>query len=74
MTTNTASSTRIQTSWLFSLMSFLKTGLIKSSVSVELEVSTKEDSVDIDAESTMMTITPMRISGRVDSIVGTMES
>ena len=55
-------------------MSLAKTGLMKSRVRVELEVRTSEDRVDMEAESTMITMTPMRMSGRVESMVGMMES
>ena len=55
--------------------SFLKTcPRIRSSVIVELEVRTSEDRVDMEAESTRMTTTPIRMSGRPESMVGTTES
>ena len=38
------------------------------------EVSTKDASVDIDAERTSSTTSAMRTSGKVTSIEGTMES
>ena len=41
---------------------------------VELEVSTSEASVDIEAESTNNTTRAISTSGRVTSIAGTMES
>ena len=50
------------------------TGLMKSSVSVELEVRTSEESVDIEAESTMITMMPIKMSGSPESIVGMTES
>ena len=46
----------------------------KSSVSVEEEVSTSEESVDMEAESTSTTTMPSRISGKPESMVGMMES
>ena len=58
----------------FSLI-FLKTlPLRRSRVMVELEVSTREDRVDMDAESTRTTTTPMRISGSLESMKGMMLS
>ena len=50
-------------------------GLIRSIVRVELEVSTRDESVDIEAESTSTTTIPSRISGNaVSSIDGTILS
>ena len=48
--------------------------LIKSNVKVELEASTREDRVDMDADSTRITTTAIRIAGRPDSMVGMTES
>ncbi len=56
------------TTCFFSLIFFITRSLSRSSVMVELEVSTREDSVDMDADSTSTTTIPIRISGRVDSI------
>jgi len=42
----------------------------RSSVIVELDVSTSEESVDIDAESTRTTTIPIRISGSFESMEG----
>ena len=54
---------------------FLKTDSFRtSSVSVELEVNTSEDNVDMEAESTSTTTIPIRISGNVESICGTILS
>ena len=47
---------------------------MKSSVKVELDAKTREESVDMEAESTRMTTTAIRIVGSPDSIVGTTES
>ena len=47
---------------------------MKSSVKVELEVSTREERVDMEAESTRMTTTAMRKVGRPESMVGMMAS
>ena len=55
-------------------MFFMKLSFRKSSVSVELEAMTSEDNVDIEADSTRSTTRPIRISGRVESIVGIIES
>ena len=63
-------STRITRSCTLSLISFTRFPLIKSSVRVELEVSTSEDRVDIDADSTSIITIPINRSGRVDSIDG----
>ena len=43
-------------------------------VSVEDDVSTSEDSVDMDADSTSTITRPISTSGRVDSMVGITES
>ena len=43
-------------------------------MSVELDVRTSEESVDIEAENTSTTTIPIRISGSVESIVGTILS
>ena len=61
-------STRIMSTCFSSVMSFLK-GLIRSMVIVEEEVSTREDSVDMDAESTSTTSSPIRASGRASLII-----
>ena len=46
----------------------------RSSVMVEDEVSTREDRVDMEAESTRMMTMAISTSGRLDSMAGTMES
>ena len=71
---NTMMSTRIVESWPFSLIFFTTLPLSTSSVSVEEDVSTSEDKVDIEAESTSTMTMPMSRSGRVESIVGMIES
>ena len=54
---------------------FLRTlAFKKSSVSVEREVNTKEDSVDMEAERTRTITTPIKISGREESMKGMMPS
>ena len=55
-------------------MSFFMSGLIRSSVRVELDVRTSDERVDMEAENTSTTTIPIRISGSVESIVGTMLS
>ena len=47
---------------------------MKSSVRVELEASTSEDSVDMEAESTSTTTTAISTVESPSSMVGTMES
>ena len=74
MTTNTTSSPRMHRSCPRSPKSFTRLPLIRSSVSVEDEVSTSELSVLMEAESTRTITSPTRMSGRPDSIVGMMES
>ena len=49
-------------------------GSMMSSVSVDPEVSTSEDKVDMDADRTRIITTPIIRSGRVSSIDGTMLS
>ena len=65
---------RITISDFFSSSLFLHSGFIRSSVSVELDVSTSEDSVDIDAERTRITTIPISISGSDSSIFGIIPS
>ena len=47
---------------------------MKSSVKVELDAKTRDDRVDMDAESTRITTTAIRIVGSPESMVGTTES
>ena len=54
----------------FSVISFFDAGFITSSVNVELDVSTSEESVDMEAESTSTITTAITIDGSVESIVG----
>ena len=49
-------------------------GFKKSSVSVELDVSTSDASVDMDAESTRITTSAISTGESPDSMVGIMES
>ena len=54
--------------FFFSPSSFLDTGSIKSSVTVEALVKTKDYSVDIDAESTKTITTPIKTGVKLESI------
>ena len=74
MTTNTTSSTRMYTTRLFSVIFFTTLPSSKSSVSVDEDVSTSEESVDIEAERTSTITRPISTFGSVESIVGMMES
>ena len=58
----------------FSVKPFLNAGLITSSVNVELDVKTSDESVDIEAESTSTITIAITISGNVESIAGTIVS
>ena len=58
----------------FWLIFFMILSLIKSSVSVELEASTRLESVDIEAESTKIITTPIKNSGRRSIIAGIIAS
>ena len=66
--------TRMISSCCFSFISFTIFPLIRSSVRVELEVRTKEDRVDMEAERTRITTTPISTSGRVESMAGMIAS
>ena len=71
ITIKAAINARIKTIWLLWLRSFLIPPLIRSSVNVELELITSEESVLIDAETTKINTSAMRIAGRLCcSIVG----
>ena len=74
MAMNTTIKQRMTNTWVFSLMVFTRLPLRKSSVSVELEASTRDDSVDMEAESTRMTTTATITSGRPESMAGMMAS
>ena len=71
---NTTINTLMMNTCRFSSMSFITCPFKRSSVNVELEASTSDDSVDIDAESTRITTTPSRISGSPDNMMGITES
>lgn len=67
-------STRMMSTWVFSFISFTKLSFKKSRVRVELEASTREDRVDMEADSTRITTMAMSTSGSPESMVGMMES
>ena len=54
----------------FSSIFFTTWPLSRSRVTVEEEVSTREDRVDMEAESTRMMTMAMRMSGRLESMAG----
>ena len=58
----------------FSLIFLTTLSLIKSSVKVELEAITSDESVDIEAESTNMITIAISISGKFSSIAGIIAS
>ena len=53
---------------------FFVIGTMKSSVSVELDVRTSDERVDIEAERTRISVIPMMIGERFESIVGIISS
>ena len=67
-------SIRIVNTFFFSDIPFAMVPSIISKVSTELEVNTKDDKVDIDADNTSITTTAIKRSGRSDSIDGMIES
>ncbi len=67
----TAMNILIITTCFFSVI-FLQNGLIRSIVRVDDEVKTKLERVDIEADKTSTITTPIRMSGIVDIICGTM--
>ena len=69
-----ATRTRMTTSCFLSSISFMQVFFRTSRVRVELEVSTSEESVDMEAERTSTITTPIRMSGSVESMTGTIES
>ena len=74
MAMNTTMRHRITRTCFFWLMPFTRWSRIRSRVRVELEASTREDRVDMEAESTRMTTTAMSTSDSPESMVGMMES
>ena len=71
---NTTISRRMKRTCFDSLMFLIKLSFIRSIVIVELETMTRDERVDMDAESTRMTIRAIIPSERPESIVGMMES
>ena len=69
-TMKNAMKARMTIIFFFSLIPFFVIGEIKSSVMVEDDVRTREDSVDMDADRTSTSTTAMSISGRFESMVG----
>ena len=74
MMIKTATRIRMISSCFFSCRSLITVPLIKSRVSVELDASTRDDRVDMDADNTSTTTTAMRKGERSESMVGMMES
>ena len=72
--TNMTSMTLMISICFFSSILGAMTGFIKSIVSVELDVRTRDESVDIDAESTSMTTSPIRAAGSFSSRCGMIAS
>ena len=70
MAMNTAIRQRMMNTCFFSSISLIMCPLSRSSVMVELEVSTRELRVDMEADSTRITTTASRISGRPESMAG----
>ena len=71
---NTTSMIRIVRTCFFSDIFGAIDALIKSIVSVELEVRTNEDKVDIEADNTRITTNPINTSGRFSSRCGMIAS
>ena len=74
MAMKTTTSPRIQRTCRFSSMPGNTSSLRKSRVRVELEASTREERVDMEAERTRITTTAMRMVERPESMVGTTAS
>ena len=70
ITMNTTISIRMISSCFFSSISLTTRPLSRSSVTVEDDVSTREDSVDMEAERTRMITTAIRKGERLFSMVG----
>ena len=64
----------MQSNCFFSSISFMILSFIRSRVNVELDVSTKDDNVDIEADKTRTTTIPTKISGSVASMLGMIAS
>ena len=72
--TNTTTKILISNTCFFSAVFFNTVVPKKSIVIVELDVSTNDESVDIEADNTNTITIPINISGSVESIVGIIES
>ena len=70
----TTTSTRINRSCVFSFISLMKLSFKKSMVKVELDAITREESVDMDAESTRITTNAIRPGPKFCNMVGMTES
>ena len=74
MAINTTIRNRIQSTCFFSLIFWKKSSFKKSMVNVELDAITRDDSVDMEADSTRITTKAISIGESPDSIVGITES
>ena len=74
ITTKNTSIILMHRSCIFSSIFLTTFPLIRSSVKVELDVSTSDDKVDIDADNTNTITIPIKISGKVDNIDGIIAS
>ncbi len=74
MAMKTTTSPRIQRTCFFWLIFRKKSSFRKSMVRVELEAMTKEDKVDMEADSTRITTRAMSMGDRPDSMAGIMAS
>ena len=74
MAMNTTISIRMENTCFLSSIFRKQTSFRKSMVRVELEAMTKEDNVDIEADSTRITTRAISRGDRPESMVGMMES
>ena len=65
---------RMERSCFFSSIFFMIWPFKKSIVNVELEAITNEDNVDMEADSTKMTTSPIRAGERLETIAGIIAS
>ena len=72
--TNTTMNVRIITTFVVSLIGLFLIGAMKSSVIVDELVSTRDESVDMDAERTRTMMIAMIAAGSVESMLGMIES
>ena len=71
---NTTMRALIQRTCFLSFISLTMVPLMKSMVRVELDVITREERVDMEAERTRMTTSPMSMGLKLESIAGMMAS